>query len=275
MNEMNRINAFSAFWENIRIFFQGALLSYIALFTWLRPVPYIASKIITPLAEMLFFTFLGVAATGWDTSSFYVVGNAVQAAAVSGIYGVTLSVGGERWSGTLPYLFGTPANRMAIFLGRAFFHIIDGAIGVVLGFMWGVTLLNLDLKLAQPGLLAITIIVTAFSTSGLGLLMGSLSLITRNIMFVNNTVYFSLLILSGANVPIDVLPKVMRAISGCLPLTHGIQATRAIVAGSTLQQVYPLILGELEIGLLYMFIGFFIFHWLEIHAKKQGTLEEM
>ena len=65
-----------------------------------------------PLTQMLFFTFLGSFATGPENAHFYVIGNAVQIAAVSGIFGVTMSVGGERWSGTLVYLFGAPANRM-------------------------------------------------------------------------------------------------------------------------------------------------------------------
>ncbi len=90
---------------NLRIFWQGTLLSYIALFHWLNPPTYLASKILMPLAQILFFTFLGVYATGLDNASFYVIGNAVQIAAVSGIYGVTMSIGGDRYNGTLPYLF--------------------------------------------------------------------------------------------------------------------------------------------------------------------------
>ncbi len=70
----------------------------------------------------------------------------MQIAALSGIFGVTMSIGGERWSGTLVYLFGTPANRMMMFFGRAFMHIIDGSLGVVIAFLWGVLLFKLDLS---------------------------------------------------------------------------------------------------------------------------------
>src|SRR3990172_1765649 len=113
--------------KNIRLFWQGTLLSYIALFAWLRPVSYMASKILMPLAQMFFFVFLGSSASGGKNSDFYVIGNAIQITSVSGIFGVTMSVGGDRDAGTLPYLFGTPANRFFIFFGRAFMHVIDGA----------------------------------------------------------------------------------------------------------------------------------------------------
>jgi ABC-2 type transport system permease protein len=260
--------------KNVRIFFQGALLSYIALFRWLRPITYMASKVIMPLNQLLFFTFLGISATGRDSASFYIIGNAVQITAVSGIYGITMSVGGERWAGTLPYLFGTPANRMMVFLGRGFFHILDGMLGVVLGFTWGVVLLGLDLSHTNFAALGLTILVTTLSTSGLGMLMGCLSLITRNIMFVNNTVYFLLLVFSGANVPLAILPAGMQAVSKVLPLTRGIAAAREIVAGAGVAQVRELLLGELAIGLIYAVAGYLLFRWFEIQAKRRGTLED-
>ena len=263
----------SGIWLNVRLFLQGALLSYIALFRWLRPSAYLASKVAMPLFQILFFSFLGTYATGADSVSFYVIGNAVQMTAVSGIYGVTMSIGGDRWEGTLPYLFGTPANRIVLFVGRAFFHILDGMLGVLLGLMWGVILLGLDLTQTDPSALGLTILITTLSTSGLGLLMGCLSLITRNIFFVNNTVYFLLLIFSGANIPVASLPQAMQSFAQILPLTRGIAAARAIIAGAGLSEVGPLLVGESLLGAVYIALGYSLFRWFEVQAKRRGTLE--
>jgi ABC-2 type transport system permease protein len=260
---------------NIRLFLQGALLSYVALFRWLRPTTYTASKILLPLNQILFFSFLGMFATGSSDPSFYVIGNAVQVTATSGIYGVTMSVGGDRWEGTLAYLFGTPANRMALFVGRAFFHILDGTLGVFIGLFWGVLLLGLDLSQTDPLALVLTILITTLSTSGLGLLLGCLSLVTRNIFFINNTVYFLLLIFSGANIPLSSLPSGMLAVSQLLPLTRGIAAVRAIVAGGGLQDIASLLAGELFLAVMYISLGYTMFRWFEFQAKRRGTLEAM
>lgn len=259
--------------NNLRLFWQGTLLSYIALFHWLRPAQYGASKILMPLAQMFFFVFLGTFATGPDNAAFYIIGNAVQIAAVSGIFGVTMSVGGEREAGTLPYLFGTPANRLVTFFGRAFMHILDGMLGVVIAFGWGVILLGLDLSDTDLAALALTILVTTLSTCGLGLLLGCLSLITVEVMFINNFVYFLLLIFSGANVALSQMPAWMQAISYALPLTRGIEAARALVNGAGLVDVAPLLWSELGIGLMYGLLGYFLFAWFEIQAKRRGTLE--
>jgi ABC-2 type transport system permease protein len=259
--------------SNLNIFWQGTILSFMALFGWLRPATYIASKIVSPLMQMIFFTFLGTFATGPENAHFYVIGNAVQIAALSGIYGVTMSVGGERWAGTLIYLFGTPANRMMMFFGRAFMHIIDGTFGVVIAFTWGVLLLKLDLSQTNLPALGLTIVVTTISTCGLGLLMGCLSLLTANVGFVNNTVYYLLLIFSGANVDLHILPTWMQAISNVLPLTRGIASARTLIAGAGIQDVLPLLVQELGIGLVYGLLGYFLFKWVEFSAKQRGTLE--
>ncbi len=261
--------------SNIQLFWNGALLSYFALFRWSVPMVYLASKVVMPLANMLFFVLLGTYATGWNNASFYVIGNAMQMTTVSGIYGVTMSIGGDRWEGTLPYVFATPANRLVLFLGRAFIHILDGMLGIAWGLFWGVFLLGLDLSQTNPLALILTIFIVTFSTSGFGLLLGCLSLVTRNALFVGNTVYFLLLLFSGANVRLDSLPLWMQTISYMLPLTRGIMAAREIIAGASLLDVWPLLSVEILIGLIYLVIGYIWFRWFEIQAKRYGTLEAM
>lgn len=258
---------------NFRLFFEGALLSYIALFHWLRPSQYLATKVIGPLGQILFFTFLGRFGSGGESSSFYVIGNAVQVTALSAIFGVTFSIIGDRWNGTLPYLFGTPANRLLMFIGRAFIHILDGSLGVAIGLFWGVALLGLDLSSTAPLPLIAVIVITTFSTSGLGLALGSLSLVTRNAMFVNNTAYFVLLVLAGSNIAVDRLPVILQRISASLPLTRGIIATRALISGSHLGDIRHLILQETLIGVIYILIGYTLFRTFEHQAKRLGTLE--
>ena len=103
--------------------------------------------------------------------------------------------------------------------------------------------------------------------------MGCLSLITVNVMFVNNFVYFLLLIFSGANIRLNEVPAWVGAISSVLPLTRGISAARLLVQGASLAEVTPLLLGELAVGLVYALLGYLLFAVFEVEAKKRGTLE--
>jgi ABC-2 type transport system permease protein len=133
--------------------------------------------------------------------------------------------------------------------------------------------MGLDLSNASIPALALTIMITTISTCGLGLLMGCLSLITVNVMFVNNFVYFLLLIFSGANIRLDQVPAWVQVTSSALPLTRGISAARLLIQGASLGDVTPLLAGELAIGLVYALLGYLLFAVFEREAKKRGTLE--
>ena len=257
---------------SLRIFVSSARLSYVALFAWAQPASYVASKILAPLLYMLFFVYLGISATGRDTAEFYIVGNALQLATFSAIFGVTMAVGGERNAGTLIYLVGSPASRLAIFLGRVFFFILDCTLGVTIGLIVGV-LLGLDLTTANLPGLALTILLTSASTCGLGLLLGSISLTALNVMFVNNAVFLLLLILSGANLPLERMPTWIRLVGSGLPLSRGIQSARLLTDGALLVEVWPLLRGEVAIGIIYALAGFAFFRWFEFQARRRGTLE--
>jgi len=101
-----------------RVFFIGGGISFRALFAWIRPWVYIPTLIVGPTSQILFFAFLGRTAHLED-DSWFVVGNAVQSASLAALFGMGFAIDGERWMQTLSAVLGTPANRSALFLGRA------------------------------------------------------------------------------------------------------------------------------------------------------------
>lgn len=261
------------FLNNTRLLLLGAFMSYRALFAWLNPMGYLMTKVLAPIFQIVIFAYLGMSATGKETATYYVVGNAIQITALSGIFGVMMSVSNERPSGTLGLLFGTPANRLMLFGGRALMHVLDGMLGVFLCLSFGIIFLRLDIGNADIPLLILCIFVTTFATSALGLLLGSISLLTRDIFLLGNTVYWGMTVLCGVNFPVRKLPMWLQAASSGLPLTRGIAASRAIIAGANPSRVLPLLVGEVGVGLVYFVLGYVVFHRLEIVAKRRGTLE--
>ena len=101
----------------LRVFFVGGSIAYRGLFNWIRPAIYIPTMLGAPLFQLIFFTKLGQFAHA-ENRDFYIVGNSIQACAMSSVYGMTMAVANERWFGTLGPLLASPANRSAVFLGR-------------------------------------------------------------------------------------------------------------------------------------------------------------
>jgi ABC-2 type transport system permease protein len=257
----------------ISIFIRSCWFQYRAMFNWATPIGYVSYKMLFPISQILFFTELGTFATGRSNALYFALGNALQLTAINGIFGVVSTVGNERQYGTLPILLASPANRLVTFLGRAFIHVLDGMAAVAIGLAVAIVLFQIDLSHANLAWLAICVVTISLSTAGLGLMFGSLALITRDIFVIANTVYYLLLVFCGINIAVSNLPGWAQVISFCLPLTRGVQAARDVVAGAGAPHIFGLLAGELAVGLIYAGIGYVLFRWLENQSRRGGLQE--
>jgi ABC-2 type transport system permease protein len=257
-----------------RVFFVGGRISYHALFNWISPLLYVTTMLGSPLFQILFFTYLGRYAQSQD-DLFFIVGNAVQVSAMAGIYGMTMGIANERNYGTLSPLLATPANRLAIFTGRALPFVVNGL--VVSAFGFAVSWLLLDFRPAEGSVpaLALVVTVTTCSCTALGMLIGSIGLRARDVFFGANLVYFVMLLACGVNVANEDLPAWLGAIGRCLPLTHGIEAAREVAAGEPLGDVAGLVVTEALIGLAYASAAYVLFRFFEAEGRRRGSLETM
>ena len=86
---------------------------------------------------------------------------------------------------------------------------------------------------------------------------------------------FMILLVSGANIPLSKLPPALTFLGEALPLTRSIAVARALAAGGEITASLPLLLEDLAIGLGYAFVGFFLFSWIEVVARRRGTMENL
>jgi ABC-2 type transport system permease protein len=258
---------------NLRVLLIGGMISYRALFNWIRPTMYATTMLGSPLFQILFFTYLGKSDGASGSAAFFIVGNAVQVSAMSGIYAGTMSIANERQFGTLSPLLATPAGRVCLFVGRSLPVIANGMVVSAFGFGVGVVVLDLHLAASSLPALVLVVLVTVFSCTSLGLLAGSFGLRARDVFFLSNLIYFLMLLFCGVNIPFSALPGWMAAIGHWMPLTHGIEAARQIVAGHSLASVAGLAATEAVIGVVYMTVAFVLFRVLEAEGRRRGSLE--
>ena len=258
----------------LRLFFVGGLISYRALFNWLRPSIYIPTMLGAPIFQILFFTYLG-RFRDLESDSWFVVGNAVQSCSMAAVYAGTMTIANERWMGTLSPLLASPANRAALFLGRSVPLIANGLFVSAVGL--GVSSLLLDFHPAASSLpaLGLVVAVSAGSCTGFGLLLGSIGLRARDVLFGANLAYFLMLLFCGVNVPLDALPAWMEAVGRALPLTHGIEAAREVAAGAALGEVAGLVWTEVGIAVAYGASAYFLFSYFERESRRRASLETM
>jgi ABC-2 type transport system permease protein len=258
--------------NSIRVFFIGGYLAYRALFNWIHWSMYIPTMLGGPLFQILFFAYIGRYAK-LRSDEFFVVGNAVEMSALGGIFGMALTIGGERWTQTLSAILATPANRLALFLGRALPNIANGIIVSTFGFIVGWLLLDFSLKPSEIPAIALVVVVSSFACTSFGMVVGSIGLRARDVFFLANLVIFIFLLFCGVNVPFDVLPGWGQAIGRVLPLTHGIDAARQIAGGASLGHVSGLVWTEAGIGVCYAALAYGLFRYFEASSRRAATLE--
>lgn len=255
----------------LRIFFVGGNISYRALFNWIKPETYIPTMLGSPLFQILFFSYVG-RYSGLRDDTFFVVGNAVQVCSMAGIYGMTMTVANERSFGTLSPLLASPASRVPLFLGRAIPPIFNGLIVSTFGFIVGALFLDFSMEPSSIPALALVVIVTVFSCTALGMTIGSIGLRAKDVFFASNLMYFLMLLFCGVNVPLETLPGWMQGVGQALPLTHGIEAARAVAADASFGDVIGLVRTEALIGLAYAALAYSLFRVFEFEGRRRGTL---
>lgn len=257
---------------SLRIFFLGGLTSYRALFNWLSPWILIPTFIVEPIFQVLFFVFVGRTA-GVGNDRFFLIGNALQFAAIPCLFAISNTIGDERRSQTLSLLLVSPARRLPLFLGRALPVIANGFAVSVFTLGFGALLLSVHLPAASLLPLLVVLAVASFACTGLGLVTAAVALRVRETAVLANIVFGILLIFCGVNLPVSALPAWMAGTGDWLPLTHGIAAARSLAAGSSWHDVAGMVAREAGIGVIYLILGTGLLFYFEAESRRRATLE--
>jgi ABC-2 type transport system permease protein len=197
---------------NLRLFFIGGLISYRALFAWLTPWVLIPTFVVGPIFQVLFFAFVGRSA-GVGSDRFYLIGNAVQYAAIPCLFAMQNTISNERYTQTLGLLLASPARRVPLFLGRALPVILNGFAVAVIALVVGSIVLRVTIPAPAWLPMVAVVAVSAFSCTGLGLATAALGLRVRETAVLSNIIFGILLVFCGVNVPLSAMPAAMASIA--------------------------------------------------------------
>jgi ABC-2 type transport system permease protein len=258
--------------SSLRLFFVGGLLSFRALFGWLSPWILIPTYVVAPIFQILLFVYIGKS-SHTQNDEFYVVGNALQYAAIPCIFAMTNTIAGERFQNTLGAVLATPAKRIPLFLGRSLPVIANGFFVAAFSFVVGGLIVGIEVPASAVPSIALVILVSACACTGLGLMTAAVGLLARDTATLSNIIFGILLVFTGANVALSDLPSWMSTLAQGLPLTHGIEAARRLADGQSLSTVGGLVAAEALVGVVWGLLGYTTIRLLEWQSRIHATLE--
>lgn len=256
----------------LRLTFVGGALTFRALFDWLSPPMFVATMLATPLLQVYFFATFGPAYSTWP-AEFFATGNAVQTCAMAGIYGVAQTIGNERMFGTLAPVLLSPANRWALYLGRALPHIAIGFAVSLAGLVSATLITDFSVPLGRWPALALALLVTVTSCTAIGIPLGATGLLSRDTTVAASVAYLGVLLVSGAAVPPELLPDPVAAAAQIVPMTNGIAAVRRLVDLGADPAFFGLLGRELLVGCVAIALSVLALLWIERRARRRGDFD--
>jgi ABC-2 type transport system permease protein len=192
----------------------------------------------------------------------------------------------ERWEGTLEYTFMAPVSRLIHLLGVSLFATAYSIVRmfIVLAGLW--LMIDLDLRGANLGGIAVVLAVSSLAFIGLGLMAAVLPVISPERGAEATNIFQGILLLvSGVYYPVEVLPRWLQPLALISPATYALTACRKLIGiegaqanvehlqGASLTAVMPELLLLLVMGLVMIPLGLFVFARVEGWAKRTGKLK--
>lgn len=223
---------------------------------------------------MMFFGMVAYFTQGTVAMKYSIIGNSVHSIAVNCVMGVAMVIGLERTFGMLPTLLTTPANRILIFNSQILLQIMDGLFSCLICMFYAWMIFDINFSDLSWFSFFSTLVLTSISLSSIGVLVGSVGIISNNVVPIMNIIYLLLLMLCGVNIPLSDLPTFIRIIADFIPLTYGIDAVRAIINGKHFSSLLKShIVPMLTLTFFYYFFGILLIKMFEYKSKVSGTFD--
>lgn len=243
---------------------------YATIYTWKT---WLAGWYVRVLFQVAFFALVG-RLLGSDARVHYLlIGNAVMLAAIGGLFAVAGTTW-ERRQGTLALLVASPSSPVIVFTGRSAWALTEGLLSSVTVFFVAAPLFGLDLPWPRALLYVPIVALVAASSYTLGTFLGGLvlrAMSTRNV--VANMTWGTILAICGVNVPLDFYPEPVQWLAHGLPLTHGLEAIRDLLAGATAAEILPNVVLEAAVGASWLGLALLTFNHLAEQGRRDGSIE--
>ena len=204
-------------------------------------------------------------------------GTLLYAALSAGLMGIWTSTlfgsGGainfQRWQGVLEPLVASPPPYALILFPQTLAAASIGLYSLASTLVWGRVIFGIPLHFVHPVAFAISIVVTIVSLGVLGLVMGASFILYREANALSNMLEFPIWIVTGAIVPLSLLPGWVHYLSWVLAPTWGYRAIRAATFGG---DPWPGIGWCVVLAGVYLAIGQAVLHVFERRAREKASL---
>lgn len=143
--------------------------------------------------------------------------------AVAGLMSFPLGMVEYRSRGFLKRLRATPARPLTVLAAQLVVNGLVCLVGIAILVAAGALFYDLRAP-AYPVQFAGVVVLAGAATFSLGMLIAALARSETAAVVLANLVYFPMIFLTGATVPLEIMPEGMQRVSDALPLSYAVRA---------------------------------------------------
>jgi len=233
----------------------------------LRNRAFLFFSLVMPLAFL--FLYLGIFGRGNPAEATYLMGPVLGLTVIGSFWGLSVQLVMFRVQGILRRFRLAPVGPGAMLASSILSNYILTLPTVILEFLLARWIFHMDRFGNLWGVWAFVTLGTV-TFAAFGLIVASVTNTMQETQVINNAIWFVFLFLSGATIPLPVLPAWVQGFAVFLPPTYlitGLQ--RVLVAGATLWQVRAELIALAAGSALAFFISMQLFRW-EPEEKVTG-----
>jgi ABC-2 type transport system permease protein len=167
---------------------------------------------------------------GYGTVDVSVPAYTAMIIGTTGIMSLSITMSAYREKGILRRLRATPLRPQVILVAQVVVIFMMTVAGMLLLILAGKLFYNLRFD-GNPISIALAFVLGSLSFFSLGFVLASVMPTARTAQVVGMVIFYPMLFLSGAGLPLEMLPDGVRKISDFLPLTHVVTLLRGLWIG--------------------------------------------
>jgi ABC-2 type transport system permease protein len=248
------IGDFRAFWRNWRVWLMThALRVATTAAMWILLGRLLASEEVLQFLLIGQIAMVGPQFAGWAVQAF---------------------TWDRMFVGTYPLLIAAPSSLVPIMLGRTLVWLVNGIATAFVTLLVLVPIFNLPVTPDRLAWLLPALVLLCASSYGFAFCLGSLvNWIPRSRNVLQNLVVILMTAICGVVVPTTFWPPLVQAVAQTLPVTHGLQSIRLMMADSAVGEFAPGFVLESLVGLAWFAVGVLTLDHTVLAARRTGAIE--
>jgi len=197
---------------------------------------------------------------GYGSVDVSVPGYTAMIIATSALMSLTIVISAYRENGILRRLRATPLRPQAILFAQVIVIFTMTLAGMVLLIIAGKLVYNLRFN-GNPWSVALAFTFASLSFFSLGFVLAGLLPSARSAQLVGMVLLYPMIFLSGATIPLEVLPEGVRSVARFLPLTYVVNLLRGLWIGEAWSQLWTEVIVLAGLLVAGVVISVLTFRW--------------